>query len=186
MLQSLSLWALRLPMGRARSSSLEVPWRRPSCLLRVGRFGNPLKRCLPSRGPYLQTLSGPRGWRDAHIPEAEQGGACGNSEQDFHLERLDHGTQVLKANEPCSLSKTHASIAKNQKVHRTKCLLFPWCVCVFLLLLFFVKKQPCAAVSVQRVRTQNKYMIGNSGRFTVSQAQVVDGTGALLCSPEHQ
>lgn len=31
----------------------------------------------------------------------------------------------------------------------------------------FLKKHTCAAVFVQRVRTQNKYVIGHSGRFTV-------------------
>lgn len=77
------------------------------------------------------------------------------------------GAQVPKADGPCSLSKTHASIAKNQKVHRMKYLLFPL---FFFSFFFSLKKQSCAAISVQRVRTQNKYMIENSGRFTVSQA----------------
>lgn len=40
----------------------------------------------------------------------------------------------------------------------------------FFFLNLFVKKHTCAAVFVQRVRTQNKYVIGHSGRFTVSQA----------------
>lgn len=60
----------------------------------------------------------------------------------------------------------HASTAKNQKVHGTEFLILLW----FFFLFLFLKKHICAAVSVQRVRTQNKYVIGNSGMFTVSKA----------------
>lgn len=74
--------------------------------------------------------------------------------------------QVPKANGLCSLSKTHASTAKNEKS--------AWngvsFSVVFFFFLFFLKKHICAAISVQRVRTQNKYVIGNSERFTVSKA----------------
>lgn len=72
--------------------------------------------------------------------------------------------QVPGANRPYSLRETHASTAKNYKVQWSGLSSFFPHVFFFNL---FLKKHTCAAVFVQRVRTQNKYVIGHSGRFTV-------------------
>ena len=123
-------------------------------------------QCL-ARKPEPRVPEGAGPFPPPHPVQVERGRT---SECGFQPGWPGHGGTGPRSQQALSLRETHASTAKNQECSAVDFLRYSDTSFFFFFLNLFLKKHTCAAVFVQRVRTQNKYMIGHSGRFTVSQA----------------